>query len=76
MLVAAGMVGITGMFWLVLKHYSLDVSGAEAFYTFLYLTRDAFSPWKNLALLWQYYYAIEFQGLAPIVRDFYVFIPF
>ena len=25
----------------------LDVSGAEAFYTFLYLTRDTFSPWEN-----------------------------
>lgn len=75
MLVAAGAVGVTAMFWLALKRYSLDVSGAEAFYTFLYLTRDTFSPWENLALLWQHYGDIEFQGLAPIVRDFYVFIP-
>ncbi|WP_262202707.1 WzyE family oligosaccharide polymerase, partial [Escherichia coli] len=45
------------------------------FYTFLYLTRDTFSPWENLALLLQNYHNIEFQGLAPIVRDFYVFIP-
>ncbi|MGL9719235.1 ECA oligosaccharide polymerase [Symbiopectobacterium sp.] len=75
MLVAAGAVGVTAMFWLALKRYSLDVSSAEAFYTFLYLTRDTFSPWENLALLWQHYGDIEFQGLAPIVRDFYVFIP-
>ncbi|SUC78599.1 putative common antigen polymerase [Providencia stuartii] len=75
MLVAAGVASIIGMFWLALKRYGLDVSGAEAFYTFLYLTRDTFSPWENLALLLSHYDKIEFQGLAPIVRDFYVFIP-
>lgn len=75
MLIAAGMMSIVGMFWLALKRYGLDVSGAEAFYTFLYLTRDTFSPWENLALLLNNYDKIEFQGLAPIIRDFYVFIP-
>ncbi|MDR0217748.1 MAG: ECA oligosaccharide polymerase [Enterobacteriaceae bacterium] len=75
MLLAAGVMGIVGMFWLALKRYSLDVSGAEAFYTFLYLTRDTFSPWENLALLLDNYSKIDFQGLAPIIRDFYVFIP-
>ena len=75
MLVAAGAMGIVGMFWLALKRYGLDVRGDEAFYTFLYLTRDTFSPWENLALLLQNYDNIDFQGLAPIARDFYVFIP-
>ncbi|PHM74842.1 ECA oligosaccharide polymerase [Xenorhabdus kozodoii] len=75
MLFAAGAMGIVGMFWLALKRYSLDVSGAEAFYTFLYLTRDTFSPWENLALLLDNYSKIDFQGLTPIIRDFYVFIP-
>lgn len=75
MLVVAGVMSIVGMFWLALKRYGLDVSGAEAFYTFLYLTRDTFSPWENLALLLNNYDKIEFQGLAPIIRDFYVFIP-
>ncbi|PHM36349.1 ECA oligosaccharide polymerase [Xenorhabdus innexi] len=75
MLLVAGVMGIVGMFWLALKRYSLDVSGAEAFYTFLYLTRDTFSPWENLALLLDNYSKIDFQGLAPIIRDFYVFIP-
>ncbi|WP_340618004.1 ECA oligosaccharide polymerase [Xenorhabdus entomophaga] len=75
MLFAAGIFGIIGMFWLALKRYGLDVSGAEAFYTFLYLTRDTFSPWENLALLLDNYSKIDFQGLAPIIRDFYVFIP-
>lgn len=75
MLMMAGVFGVVGMFWLALKRYSLDVSGAEAFYTFLYLTRDTFSPWENLALLLQNYDKIDFQGVAPIVRDFYVFIP-
>ncbi len=75
MLVAAGVMGIVGMFWLALKRYGMNVSGDEAFYTFLYLTRDTFSPWENLALLLQNYDKIDFQGLAPMVRDFYVFIP-
>ena len=75
MLAAAGVLGIVGMFWLALKRYGMNVSGDEAFYTFLYLTRDTFSPWENLALLLQNYDKIEFQGLAPMIRDFYVFIP-
>ncbi|UDJ82381.1 ECA oligosaccharide polymerase [Kosakonia oryzae] len=75
MLAAAGVLGIVGMFWLALKRYGLNVSGDEAFYTFLYLTRDTFSPWENLSLLLQNYDKIDFQGLTPIVRDFYVFIP-
>lgn len=75
MLASAGVAGIVGMFWLALKRYGLDVRGAEAFYTFLYLTRDTFSPWENLALLIQHYGEVHFQGLAPIWRDFYVFIP-
>ncbi|AUG99027.1 O-antigen assembly polymerase [Prodigiosinella confusarubida] len=75
MLAVAGTVGVVGMFGLALARYNLDVSGAAAFYTFLYLTRDTFSPWENLALLWQHYDRITFQGLAPVVRDFYVFIP-
>lgn len=75
MLAAAGVFGIVGMFWLALKRYGLNVAGDEAFYTFLYLTRDTFSPWENTALLLQNYDKIEFEGLAPIVRDFYVFIP-
>lgn len=75
MLVAAGVFGIVGMFWLALKRYGMNVAGDEAFYTFLYLTRDTFSPWENTALLLQNYDKIDFQGLAPIVRDFYVFIP-
>ncbi|WLS78736.1 ECA oligosaccharide polymerase [Erwinia pyri] len=75
MLAVAGIAGVVGMFWLALRRYNLEVSGAEAFYTFLYLTRDTFSPWENLGLLLQNYDKIDFQGLAPIVRDFYVFIP-
>ncbi len=47
MLAAAGVLGIVGMFWLALKRYGMNVSGDEAFYTFLYLTRDTFSPWEN-----------------------------
>lgn len=75
MLALAGVIGVVGMFWLALKRYGLAVSGDEALYTFLYLTRDTFSPWENLALLLQHYSQIDFQGLAPIARDFYVFIP-
>ncbi len=62
MLAAAGVFGIVGMFWLALKRYGLNVAGDEAFYTFLYLTRDTFSPWENPALLLQNYDKIEFRG--------------
>lgn len=75
MLAAAGVLAIGGMFWLALRRYNLNVFGEEAVYTFLYLTRDTFSPWENLALLLENYSKIEFQGLAPIWRDFYVYIP-
>ncbi|AIN47090.1 ECA oligosaccharide polymerase [Candidatus Palibaumannia cicadellinicola] len=74
-LVLAGLIAVTAMFLLALKRYSLNINGTEAFYTFLYLTRDTFSPWENLALLLQNYQHIDFQGFTPIVRDFYVFIP-
>jgi len=75
MLLLAGIMSVVGVSWMALKRYNLDVSGPEAFYTFLYLTRDTFSPWENLALLLQNYDKIHFQGLMPIIRDFYVFIP-
>lgn len=75
MLAIAGVMAVVGMFGLALRRYNLVVSGDEAFYTFLYLTRDTFSPWENLALLLENYHKIDFQGLAPVVRDFYVFIP-
>lgn len=72
-LIIAGIVAIVAMFLLALARYGLNVSGTEAFYTFLYLTRDTFSPWENFALLLNN--KVEHQGLMPIVRDFYVFIP-
>ncbi len=75
MLAAAGVLAIGGIFWLALQRYNLNVLGEEAVYAFLYLTRDTFSPWENLALLLENYSKIEFQGLAPIWRDFYVYIP-
>lgn len=75
MLMGASVIAITGMFWLALKFYGLDASGHEVFYTFLYLTCDTLSPWENLVLFLQNHSHISFQGLAPIVRDFYIFIP-
>lgn len=66
MLAAAGVLGIVGMFWLALKRYGMNVSGDEAFYTFLYLTRDTFSPWENLALLLQNYDNIDFGHGSPL----------
>ena len=75
MFAAAGGLGIVVMYGLALRRYGLNVSGSEALHSFLYLTRDTFSPWENLALLLQNYSAIQFQGLDPILRDFYVFIP-
>ncbi|MBT0727524.1 ECA oligosaccharide polymerase [Rosenbergiella australiborealis] len=75
MLLSAGAMSIVGMFWLALRRYNLNVTGAEAWYTFLYLTRDTFSPWENLGLIFSHYSQLDFQGPAPMWRDFYVFIP-
>lgn len=72
-LVRAGLLTVIAMFLLALWRYRLNVQGSEAFYTFLYLTRDTFSPWENVARIMEA--EIEFQGLMPIVRDFYVYIP-
>lgn len=72
-LVRAGLLTVIAMFLLALWRYRLNVQGSEAFYTFLYLTRDTFSPWENVARIMDA--EIEFQGLMPIVRDFYVYIP-
>ncbi len=63
-----GVLGIVGMFWLALKRYRMNVSGDEAFYTFLYLTRDTFSPWENTALLLQNYDKIDFRAGADDPR--------
>ncbi|WGE50566.1 ECA oligosaccharide polymerase [Actinobacillus equuli] len=72
-LVIAGVAMIGAMFVLALVRYGLNVSGKEALFTFLYLTRDTFSPWENVALILDQ--PMEHQGLMPIVRDFYVYIP-
>lgn len=72
-LVLAGIIAIFAMFVLALARYGLEVDGVDALFTFLYLTRDTFSPWENFALLLAN--KVEYQGLMPIVRDFYVFIP-
>lgn len=66
-------VAIVAMFALALWRYGLVVSGREAWFTFLYLTRDTFSPWHNFAQILAS--KIDFQGVMPIVRDFYVYIP-
>lgn len=72
-LAAACVAGVVAMFGLALARYGLDVQGREAWFTFLYLTRDSFSPWENFARILAT--EVEFQGLMPIVRDFYVYIP-
>lgn len=72
-LLFAGCAMVGAMFLLALARYGLKVSGSEAWFTFLYLTRDTFSPWENFAKILDY--PVEFQGLMPIVRDFYVYIP-
>lgn len=69
----AGVLAIVAMFFLAMSRYNLDVAGSEAIFTFLYLTRDTFSPWENVSLLLTQ--DISFQGLMPIIRDFYVYIP-
>ncbi|MFC0180078.1 ECA oligosaccharide polymerase [Thorsellia kenyensis] len=75
MLGLAGSFGIVGMFLLAIRRYGIEFNDPEAFYHFLYLTRDTFSPWQSVANIFDHYDAIDYQGLMPILRDFYVFIP-
>lgn len=75
LLAPLGVLGVLGMFALALARYRLDGSGAQQAYNFLFLTRDTLSPWENLALILQRHTTIDFQGPAPIIRDFYVYIP-
>ncbi|AGQ38683.1 TPA: ECA oligosaccharide polymerase [Mannheimia haemolytica] len=71
--IAVSLIGVVAMFFLALARYKLTLSGSEMIYTFLYLSRDTFSPWENLARVFSN--EVEYQGLMPIVRDFYVYIP-
>ena len=64
------------MFWLALKRYGMNVSGDEAFYTFLYLTsRHLLAMGESGVAVAELRQHRHLRGLAPIVRDFYVFIP-
>nr|BET44698.1 MAG: ECA oligosaccharide polymerase [Candidatus Aschnera chinzeii] len=63
------------MFLLALKRYNLYIDTTNIFYTFLYLTRDTFSPWENLCYLLDKYQNIKCQGLSSIIHNFYIFIP-
>lgn len=64
---------VIAMFVLALIRYRFVLTGEELWHTFLYLTRDTFSPWENLATILKH--NVEFQGVMPIIRDFYVYIP-
>ncbi|RJQ88416.1 WzyE family oligosaccharide polymerase [Amycolatopsis panacis] len=75
LLIPLGFLGVAGMFLLALARYGLHASGMRQLYYFLYLTRDSLSPWENLALVLERRSTIEFQGLAPIARDFSVYVP-
>lgn len=62
------------MFLLAMQRYNLSLDDSKTVYYFLHLTRDTFSPWESLFCLLAYD-KIEYQGLMPIIRDFYVYIP-
>ncbi|AUI67023.1 MULTISPECIES: WzyE family oligosaccharide polymerase [Glaesserella] len=66
-----GAVGVMSV--LAFIRYNLNLQGMEILHTLLYLTRDTFSPWQNLSKILST--EIDFLGLMPIVRDFYVYIP-
>ncbi|GLY29213.1 TDP-N-acetylfucosamine:lipid II N-acetylfucosaminyltransferase [Kineosporia sp. NBRC 101731] len=72
---ALGAAGLLGMYLLALGRYRDQLSGLHPLNTFLFLTRDTFSPWEHLALIVRRRAQIEHQGLAPILRDFQVFVP-
>ncbi|MER5646324.1 WzyE family oligosaccharide polymerase [Streptosporangium sp. NPDC002524] len=67
--------GVTGMALLALARYRLPGPAVQQVHHAVLFTRDTLSPWENLALTLRHLPRIERQGLAPIVRDFYVHIP-
>ncbi|MCK3658856.1 enterobacterial common antigen polymerase [Pasteurellaceae bacterium Pebbles2] len=73
-LIIIGVFSIFAMFSLALYRYGLSFADEDILFRFLHLTRDTFSPWENVARLLNEK-SIDFQGLMPIVRDFYVYIP-
>lgn len=75
MLAPLGAAGVVAMYLLAQGRYRLDSTGWKRLYNFLFLTRDTLSPWEHLALILRRRSAIEFQGLAPIARDFHVYLP-
>lgn len=75
-LLVASFFGVALMFALAIgRYHNLAFSGTEGLRAFLYMTRDTFSPWENVALILERHDSIEVQGFMPILRDFYVFIP-
>lgn len=66
-----GAIGVMSI--LAFARYNLDLQGLEVLHTLLYLTRDTFSPWQNLSQILSS--EIDFLGIMPIIRDFYVYIP-
>ncbi|WP_439259668.1 WzyE family oligosaccharide polymerase [Lonepinella sp. BR2930] len=73
-LVMLAILGIFAMFLLAMWRYGLVFNDEQTLFRFLHLTRDTFSPWENLATILNTK-NIEYQGLMPIIRDFYVYIP-
>lgn len=66
---------IISMSWLAMERSGLNIHDNNILYILFNFTKDTFFPWENLALLIQQYNHIDFQGISPIFRDFYVFIP-
>ena len=67
--------GVVGMALLALARYRLPGPAAQQVRHAVMFTRDTLSPWENLALILRNLPDIDRQGLAPVGRDFFVYVP-
>lgn len=63
------------MSFLAIARYSYIPEGTTLLVKILSLTKGTFSPWENVAVIFERYESIEFQYFWPIVRDFYQYVP-
>ncbi|GAA2688046.1 MULTISPECIES: TDP-N-acetylfucosamine:lipid II N-acetylfucosaminyltransferase [Actinosynnema] len=73
--VPLGAGGVVVLHLLAQGRYRLGSTGWQRLHDFLVFTRDTLSPWEHLALILRKRATVDFQGLAPIIRDFHVYVP-
>ncbi|WP_264889434.1 WzyE family oligosaccharide polymerase [Shewanella xiamenensis] len=63
------------MSFLAIIRYNYIPEGTTLMINLLSLTKGTFSPWENVAAIFERYEVIDFQYFWPVIRDFYQYIP-